>query len=202
MESKLSSIVDDINVKLDNHCKKLEEKFTSKTDDNMDSNPPLNTNTISSESVASLTASLVAEQKEREKRELNLVLHNIPEPNTVDSSTRKQEDISQVNSILDKYVDVKLTINNPIRLGKKEANKARLLKITLASTQEKVLVLRNKLKLRKESNPEHIKKIFITPDYTPLEQKKNKALREQLSEMNKVQNIYRIKNGEIVRKEV
>ena len=133
---------------------------------------------------------------------LNLVLHNIPEPNTIDSSTRKQEDISQVNSILDKYVDVKLTINNPIRLEKKEANKARLLKITLASTQEKVLVLRNKLKLRKESNPEHIKKIFITPDYTPLEQKKNKALREQLSEMNKVQNIYRIKNGEIVRKEV
>ena len=117
MESKLSSIVDDINVKLDNHCKKLEEKFTSKIDDNMDSNPPLNTNTISSESVASLTASLVAEQKEREKRELNLVLHNIPEPNTIDSSTRKQENISQVNSILDEYVDVKFTFNNAIRLG-------------------------------------------------------------------------------------
>ena len=61
---------------------------------------------------------------------------------------------------------------------------------------QKVLVLRNKLKLRKESNPEHIKKIFITPDYTPLEQKMNKALREQLSEMNKIQNIYRITKQE------
>ena len=108
MESKLSSIIDDINVKLDNHCKKLEEKFTCKTDNNMHSNPPLNTNTISSESIASLTASLVAEQKERKKRELNLILHNISEPNTVDSSTRKQEDISQVNSILDECVNVKL----------------------------------------------------------------------------------------------
>ena len=65
----------------------------------MDSNGPLNTNTILSESVVSLTTSLVAEQKEREKRELNLVLHNIPEPTVSDSSTRKQEDIAQVNSI-------------------------------------------------------------------------------------------------------
>ena len=109
------------NIKLDNHYKKLEEKFTCKNDSNMDSNPPLNAKTISSESVASLTASLAAEQKECEKRELNLILHNIPEPTTDNSSARKQEDITQVNSIFDEYVDVKPTINNAIQLWRKEA---------------------------------------------------------------------------------
>ena len=63
---KLSSIVDDINTKLDSQYKKLESKFTCQLDGNMGSNPPPNTNTISSESVVSLT-SFVAEQKEHEK---------------------------------------------------------------------------------------------------------------------------------------
>jgi len=171
MESKLSSFVDDINMKLDNHYKKLEVKFCQ-SDEDMDSIQPLNEKTISSSSVASLIASLVAEQKEREKRELNLVLHNVPESTASDSFTRKQEDIAQINSILNEYVDVKPTINNAIRLGKRDTNKHRLLKIIVGLTQEKITVLRNKLKLRKESNPTSIKRIFITPNYTPLKQKR------------------------------
>ena len=62
-------------------------------------------------------------------------------------------------------------------------------------------MLRNKLRLRNQDNPEIICKVFITPDLTPLEQKRNKELRSQLAEMNKVANIYRIKNREIVWKE-
>ena len=85
----------------------------------MDADPPPNTNTISSESVVSLTTSFVAEQKEREKRELNLVLHNAPESTTPDGSTRKQEDMANISGIFDEYVDVKPTIKNAIRLGKK-----------------------------------------------------------------------------------
>ena len=173
MESKLSGIFEDINAKLDDHYKKLEEKFVCRADDNMDSSPSPNAKTIS-DSVAPLTASLVTEQKEREKRELNLVLHNVPEPTTTDNSARKEEDITQVNSILSGYLDVKPTIKNAVRLGKKVTDKARLLKITVASTQEKARVLRNKLKLRKESNPEDVKKIFITPDFTSLEQKRTR----------------------------
>ena len=40
----------------------------------------------------------------------------------------------------------------------------------------KITVLRNKLKLREESNPSYVKKIFITPDYTLLEQKRTRPL--------------------------
>ena len=58
------------------------------------------------------------------------------------------------------------------------------------------MILKNKLKLRSSNNPSPVRNVFITPDYTPLEQKKNKALCQQLDDMNKVENVYTIKNGE------
>ena len=47
--------------------------------------------------------------------------------------------------------------------------------------------------IRTDSNPEYVGKILVAPDFIPLEQRKNKALRQQLMEMNKVENNYRIK---------
>ena len=137
METKLTSIIDDINIKLDNPYKKIESKLTCQPDGNMDADPPPKTNTISSESVVSLTTSFVAEQKEREKRELNLVLHNVPKSTAPGGSTRKQEDIAKISGIFDEYADVKPTIKNAIRLGKKDTNKSRSQKITVGSTQKK-----------------------------------------------------------------
>ena len=49
------------------------------------------------------------------------------------------------------------------------------------------------MKLRDKNLPEHITSIFVTADLTPLEQKKNKRLREHLKEMNKEGNKYSIK---------
>ena len=98
------------------------------------------------------------------------------------------------------YLDVTVSITKCLQIGKKH-NDPRLLKITVGLVDEKIAVLRNKLRLRNQDNPEIIRKVFITPDLMPLEQKRNKELRSQLAEMNKVTNIYRIKNGEIVRKE-
>ena len=62
------------------------------------------------------------------------------------------------------------------------------------------MILRNKLKLREQKNPEDTRKIFINMDLTPLEQKKNKQLRDKLKEMNKNGNLYVIKNGAIVQR--
>ena len=93
------------------------------------------------------------------------------------------------------HLGIPVIIENAFRLGKK-SSKPRLLKIKLSSVQEKAAVLRNKLKLRSTNNPPNISNIFIiTPDYTPLEQKKNKALRQQLADVNKNENIYTIKMG-------
>ena len=43
-----------------------------------------------------------------------------------------------------------------------------------------------------------VKFLLATPDLTPLEQKKNSALRQQLANMNKVLKMYAIRNGKTV----
>jgi len=74
------------------------------------------------------------------------------------------------------------------------------LKLTLSSLDEKANILKNKLKVKLAQNPDHIRNLFVTPDLTPLEQRKNIALRHQLADMNKVENIYTIRKRQIVRK--
>jgi len=99
---------------------------------------------------------------------------------------------------------IKPTVVNALRIGKRmEAGpdvKPRLLKLTLASEQDKVLLLRNCTKLRNKNNPESVRKVYVTPDLTPQEQQHNKVLRNQLAEMNKGENKYWIKNGKIVQR--
>jgi len=49
-------------------------------------------------------------------------------------------------------------------------------------------------------NPASVKQIYINPDLTPLEQRKSRALRQQLADLNKESNAYIIKNSMIVRR--
>ena len=158
---------------------------------------PVNTK----ESLTQLAFAVISEQQEKERRQLNIVVHNIEESLSDSPQVRKQDDIKKVTSIVDKYLAVKCSVTNAVRLGKRQQGaKPRLLKITLASTQEKNSILRNKIQLCKEDNPQEIKKIFITPDLTPVEQKKNKNLREELANLNKEGRKYMIKNGIIVQR--
>jgi len=57
------------------------------------------------------------------------------------------------------------------------------------------MIPKNKINLRNESNPPQVKRIFITPDMTPLEQKRNKRLREELANLNKDGRKYIIKKA-------
>ena len=151
----------------------------------------------SDDSYAHIATSIVAEQKEKEKRQLNLILHNVKESLEEEPSNRKKDDMIGVTSLFSEYIGVETTVTNAIRIGKK-GDKPRLLKVSISNLQDKISILRGKMKLRNEGNPDHIKSVFITVDYTPLEQKKNKILREKLNDMNKVGNNYIIKNGNIV----
>ena len=83
-------------------------------------------------------------------------MHSIEESLSNSPRVRKQHDIEKVTSIVDKYLAVKCSVANAMRLGKRQQGvKPRLLKVTLASIQKKS-ILRNKFTcVRKE-----IKKIF------------------------------------------
>ena len=129
--------------------------------------------------VENITSSLANEQKEREKRKLNVMVYNVPESEASNGLEKKEEDLNRLNNLFKDNLQISANITKVIRLGKRD-DKPRLLKVSLGSADQKSNLLRNKAKLKKDSNPEHIKNIYISPDYTPLEQKKRKALREQL----------------------
>jgi len=186
VEVKLNKVVQDLGTRLDSHRKTIEA---------IPSNvPDLAT------AIANVTSSLATEQREREKRQCNLIIHNVPESESEDPNTRKKEDIDFVKSVFSDVLSTPATISNAIRLGKK-SHRTRLLKIMVQSVEEKKAILRNKLKLRADQNPDPVRNLFITPDLTPSEQKESKALRQQLTQMNKGTKKYRIKNGQIVQRE-
>lgn len=193
--------IQDEQQKSEDRLKSVEDKLTEVVD-KMTSSPTqqVSTNEDSLNSVANnIAASLAAEQKDKERRELNIIVHNIDESPATSGAERKSEDIAKVSEVIQKVLKVPCSITKAFRIGKKK-DKPRLLKVSVHSLQEKINILRNKRKLKDQSNPEKVRKVYITPDLTPSEQAKNKALRQQLADMNKVSNIYMIKNGKIVRK--
>jgi len=153
------------------------------------------------DSLTQLASTILSEQHEKERHQLNLIVHNIEESSSESPQSRKQEDIAKVTSVFKDHLKIKCSINNAIRLGKKiSGEKPRLLKITVSTIEDKKNILKNKVNLRNESNPPQVKKIFITPDLTPVEQKRNKKLREELANLNKDGRKFIIKNGRIVQR--
>ena len=187
---------------LDNKLKQLEEKFSKSISDiNVQLGQQTNVNTESSmelegngsisankipvlSDITNTVTSILAEEKEKEKRKFNLVVHKVPESTSINAQERKAHDIDQVQTILQKHLSLETTIENPIRLGTKDPSKTRLLKITVASLKLKEEILHNSIKLRSESNPDWIQSVFITPDLTPKEQERDRALRAKLNELN------------------
>ena len=198
MEDILSEKINNIENRLQDYHKTVLGAYDSSKEDPR--NQRLSRSPISEDSIANITLSLTSEQKEKEKRQFNLILHNLKESDATDSTTRKQEDIESRCSLFSTYLDVSASVKNAIRLGKRDSRPCRLLKLTFSTLDEKAKILRHKMKFKADQNPEHVRKLFITPDLTPLEQRKNNALRQQLADMNKIQNIYVIRKGQIVRK--
>ena len=59
----------------------------------------------------SIPAALVNKEKEKEKRQLNLIVYNSKESNDADSSKWKEEDVSAAATILRDYVNVPVSVN-------------------------------------------------------------------------------------------
>ena len=142
-------------------------------------------------------SSVLLEEKEISKQCLNLIIHNLDESSDPDGQTKKKDYMDRATSLVKEYLNVPVKVTNGVPLVKK-GERQRLLKISLSSDKEKAQVLCNCTKLRNSSHPEYIRKICITPDLTPKQQQRNKALRARLAEMNKNGNQYQIKNSQIV----
>ena len=123
--------------------------------DRADQSNTSHSHTPPSQDISRIITSVLSEEKEKEKRRLNLIVHNLEESQESDPHKRKDFDIKETKEIFHKYLGVQVNITKASRIGKKDenTNKSRLLKVTVNSSLEKSQVLRNCTKLRNKDNP-------------------------------------------------
>ena len=155
------------------------------------------------------------EQVDIEKRKMNLIVFNLPEPENVektvwDLETKVARDTEAMTEIIKNELQIEIpenTIINARRLGKldtesegakKGSPKPRPLRITFSDIKRKRDILTVAKNLRDSSN-EIAKKLFINPDLTPEQRKQDQELRKEMwrrrTENN--ENVV-IRRGEIV----
>ena len=134
------------------------------------------------EVVARKLSEVQEERGEREKRKDNIILVNVPESTGEDNEDRKKEDIEKTKEIIRKAcpdIPTDISVTEPVRLGKPEKDKTRLLRVKVDSEETKRKILKNAYSLNTGiKDPK--KRIYINPDYTPSERKQQKDLRDEL----------------------
>lgn len=118
---------------------------------------------------------MINEINERSQREKNLIIYGIDEIHSKSSEERRCHDMDQVNKLMQSVV---LDCAKPlkvIRLGKYDANRVRLIKVSFATSETPKTILRNKLSVYKDQP-----KIKIYADETPYQKKSMKNLRDEL----------------------
>ena len=155
----------------------------------------------SSQSIVSTIVSTMNEEKDKERRWLNLIIHNAPESTAELADSRKTEDIDLATDIFNVYLGAKATVTKALRLGKKtekNIDKPRLMKVTVDTLESKAFILHNCTKLRNVDQSSYYSNIYITPDLTPTEREPNRQLWAKLDDLDKDGKQYKIKNRKIV----
>jgi len=91
-----------------------------------------------SDMLRNAVSSVIDEEKEKQKRKLNLIVHNMEESSADHPQSRKEHDITAIRDILGSQLEVQPRISNAIRLGRKGGPKPRLLKITVEWKMKKL----------------------------------------------------------------
>ena len=72
--------------------------------------------------MTTITVGVVDEQRERDRRKLNLIFRYVPESARQSGPERKADDISMINGLLHQRLGYSPTVSNALRLGKKAEN--------------------------------------------------------------------------------
>ena len=104
VESQIESFQKSIKLLLNEHTTQLSKVSTS-------------VNAVSPESAEQIAVSLLSKQKEKEKQQLNIMIHKLEESTADDGLSRKQDDIKKCVSFQN-YLGAKVAITNAFRLGK------------------------------------------------------------------------------------
>lgn len=120
-----------------------------------------------------------AMKENKEDREMNLILHNIPESESTEAEIRKEADLSQFQEMSRALTgeSTQVEVEKIFRLGKKvQTSKPRLLLVRLKNTTQVESLYKKRFKLKEVGFSNR----YITRDMTPEERTRQKELREEL----------------------
>ena len=114
---------------------------------------------------------------DKENRKLNVVMHNIPEPQGETYIERTEQDKAKFKEVIREGMRLNVNVTKAYRVGKPTQEKPRLLIVGLENAEVKIEVLKMASQLR---STEEWSDVFITPDLTWKEREEGRRLREEL----------------------
>jgi hypothetical protein len=130
----------------------------------------------------------VKEMSDRKAREKNIIIFNLPEPNTVLKAERLASDTANIELILN-HVGMKNSIDiyieeETIRFGEKNPTKTRPLQVKFKENGYKQEFMHLLSNLRTLDDTSELKRITIINDMTKLERENEKKLVEEMKTKN------------------
>ena len=126
-----------------------------------------------------ITTRVIDKNRDRESRKLNLILYNVPESQSGDTSIWKIHHIKFISDIANKIEAGQIDVTSITWLGKKDKDKHRLMKVQVANLSQKRKLLVYAKKLKQCSG--NFQNIYLSPDLTYNERQANKLLRQGLT---------------------
>ena len=110
----------------------------------------------------------LAEDHDKKRRETNMIIHGVPEPNGDDDTTPTEKDLEFVDTLIkDMHIRVPLkNVVKVVRIGKKSDEKTRPLKVVMSELKWKDTIFNNLCNLKSFAK---YKGVGITDDYTAAE---------------------------------
>lgn len=120
LQTQITDLVGKVNDQINSRFQQLEEKITTNS---LHSNSITQSLSSAHEPGGSITAvmasQVIDEYRDRESRKLNIILHNVPESESTESSTRVTHDTNIVADIANKTGIGQVDVSSFMRLEKK-----------------------------------------------------------------------------------
>ena len=141
-------------------------------------------------------AGVLDEIQDKEKRKLNIIIHNLPESTGDTHAVKRKGDEEKFTGMIKEGLKLVVKCANAFRIGKSVENRPRLLLITLTNVDDKMNILRSAAALRSTTEWDNV---YITPDLTWQEREKARTLRQELARRKAAgEKFLQIRHGRIV----
>ena len=124
------------------------------------------------------------------------MIYNLPESEEESATKRKEEDLKNFNKVCSS-LDITANVKTAFRTGDKKSDKIRPYKLVIENKKNRRDILLKAKEIRARA-PMVLKKVIITPDYTPLQRRERKELLEDLQNKRKIHEGAFIRNSKVV----